>query len=221
MDRSDFEALMQCCAELAARYPEGLVFIGGIAVYLHARNHEATAALAEFTHDADAYLSLADMGDLRDEETLTANRRLSKHQLVMRGFEFDLYTERQSSLIVPYDAVLAHADRIDAMRVACLEHLFVLKLEAYRDRKDSSKGAKDAKDLLRIATVAQASGAGFDGALATPYLSDDHLALLERVERGPAPVALAQGNAVAAKRLRQSFDRIRQAVCDPSGSWRP
>jgi hypothetical protein len=34
-------------------------------------------------------------------------------------------------------------------------------------------------------------------------------------------VALAQGNALAAKRLRQSFGRIRQAVCDPSGSWRP
>jgi hypothetical protein len=221
MERSEFETLMQCCAELAARHPDGLVFIGGIAVYLHACNHEATAALAEFTHDADAYVSLADMGDLRDEETLTANRRLSKHQLVLRGFEFDLYTERQSSLIVPYDAVRAHGRIVDTLRIACLEHLLVLKLEAYRDRRHSSKGEKDAKDLMRIGAVAQASGKRFDGTLAAPYLSDDHLKLLEQIERGPAAVALAQGNAMVAKKLRQGFSRLRSAVSGEGRSWKP
>ena len=60
-------------------------------------------------------------------------------------------------MIVPYDQVAAHAMRYDALRVASLEHLCVLKLEAYRDRRSSAKGQKDAKDLIRIglASLAQ------------------------------------------------------------------
>jgi hypothetical protein len=91
------------------------------------------------------------------------------------------------------------------MKVACLEHLFVLKLEAFADRKDSSKGDKDAKDLLRIATVAARGGQPFVAALAIPYVRDDHLALLQRVEKGAYAMSLARGNAVTAKAIRGEF----------------
>ena len=211
MNSSDFERLMRACADLASRYPDGLVFIGGIAVYLHAVNTPQAADLAEFTHDADLYLSLADMGDLRDAQTLTPNRRLSKHQLILDGFEFDVYTERLSSLPVPYDAVMAHAVGHGELRCACPEHLVVMKIEAYRDRRASTKGAKDAKDLARIALVAREQGR-FDGSLVAPYLSDEHMRLLAEIERGPQMVALARGNAVVAKRLRAAFAAMRDAV---------
>lgn len=218
MTDADFEKLLQSCIEVAELFPDGVVYIGGIAVYLHAKNSEATQALAEFTHYADFYISLADMGDLRDIEEVIPNRRLSKHQMIKQGFEFDIYTERLSSLIVPYDAVIAHSQVCAGVRVASLEHLMVLKLEAFFDRKGSTKGDKDAKDLLRIAAVASL-GKGIDPDLIAPYLRDEHMDLLERVERGPYAAALAHGNAVQAKRLRQNFSvvaqTIRTALADP------
>jgi hypothetical protein len=201
----DFETLLALCAEIAGLFPDGVVFIGGIAVYLHAVNAEETRDLAETTHDADFYISLADMGDLRDIEEVTPNRRLSKGQMIKRGFEFDIYTERQSALIVPYDACVASSEVLGGVRVAALEHLLVLKLAAFADRKGSAKGDKDAKDLLRIAVVAIRARKRFRGELAAPYLHDEHLELLARVEKGPYATALARGNAKVAKALRRDL----------------
>ncbi|MFN3566674.1 MAG: hypothetical protein ACK4V1_11905 [Burkholderiaceae bacterium] len=218
MNDAEFKRLLSICAQIAQIAPEGIVFIGGVAVYLHAINLPATAPFAEATHDADFYISLADMADLRDLEEVTPNRRLHKHQLIKDGFEFDIYTERQSALIVPYDAVSAHAVVYDGIRVASLEHLSVLKLEALRDRRASAKGEKDAKDLLRIAAIAARGKRRFDAALAAPYLRDEHLALLDLVERGTAALALAAGNAVVAKRLRQDFAALSAALKAAYGS---
>lgn len=212
MDARDFETLLASCAEVSELFPDGVVFIGGIAVYLHAKNQEQTSELAEFTHDADFYISLADMGDLRDIEEVTANRRLSKHQMIKRGFEFDIYTERQSTLIVPYDVAVIASQVIGGIRVASLEHLIVLKLEAFADRKDSAKGDKDAKDLLRIAAVAKHCGAAFRASRVAPYLRDGHLDLLTRVEHGPHAMSLARGNAMQAKKLRQNLTKIHAEI---------
>ena len=208
----EFDRLLVACAEVAETFPEGVVFIGGIAVYLHAINLPSTREFAETTHDADIYISLADMADLRDIEEVTANRRLSKHQMVKHGFEFDIYTERQSSLIVPYDAVVAHAVAYDGIRIASLEHLLVLKLEAFSDRKGSAKGDKDAKDLLRIGAVASRGAKGFRAELSAPYIRDVHIDLLALVERGPQVTSLALGNAMVAKRLRREFATLVAAV---------
>ena len=209
---AEFDRLLAACAEVAGLFQEGVAFIGGIAVYLHAINLPGTRDFAEATHDADIYISLADMADLRDLEEVTANRRLSKHQMVKHGFEFDIYTERQSSLIVPYDAVMAHAVSYDGTRVASLEHLLVLKLEAFADRKGSVKGDKDAKDLLRIGAVAARGASGFRAALSAPYIRDVHIDLLTLVERGPQVTSLAMGNAMVAKRLRREFGVLVAAV---------
>lgn len=202
---SEFEKLMDSVTEIAGYFPEGVAFIGGIAVYLHAINHEKTLGLAEFTHDADMYISLSDMADLRDIEEVTPNRRLSKHQMIKHGFEFDIYTERQSSLVVPYDEVIANAVTYDAVKVAGLEHLFVLKLEAFKDRFGSAKGEKDAKDLVRIVEVARLSKSGFDCSMVAPYLSKDDLDFLKRIEKGREFMSMAKGNAMKAKELRGHF----------------
>jgi hypothetical protein len=204
MDTKDFERLLRACTEVAIGFPDGVVFIGGIAVYLHAVNTPSVADLAETTHDADFYISLADMGDLRDLEEVTSNRKANKHQFRRHGFEFDIYTERQSRLIVPYDMVMGYSEAYESVRVAGLTELFCLKLEAYRDRQSSAKGTKDAKDLLRIAAIASARK-GFDAERAAAYLSDDHAGLLDGIGRGPAPMEMARGNAVKAKALRSMF----------------
>jgi hypothetical protein len=208
MEAREFEKLLSACHEVAELFPEGVVFIGGIAVYLHATNLPATSALAEFTHDADFYVSFADMADLRDIEEVTANRRLSKHQMIKAGFEFDIYTERQSTLIVPYDVAVALSEVKGGIRIAALEHLMVLKLEAFRDRKDSAKGDKDAKDVIRIAAVARRGRRSFRAGEMTAFVTEAHLELLRRVEKGPYAMSLARGNAVDAKKLRQDVAAV-------------
>ena len=200
-----FAALLTACEELSGMFPDGLVFIGGIAVYLHAINNSATHGYAEATHDGDFYISMVDMGELRDIEELTPNRRLSKHQLIKAGFEFDIYTERHSSLIVPYSEVIAYAENYGDLKVASLDHLFALKIEAYLDRKSSTKGSKDAKDLIRIAAIASARKKSLTAKLIVPYLRDEHFTLLNDLVKRPEFVAMTRGNAMEAKKLRGQF----------------
>lgn len=204
---SDFNVLLTACKSLSNMFEDGLVYIGGIAVYLHSMNQVSTAPLAESTHDADFYISFSDMADLRDLEEVTPNRRLQKSQFIKKGFEFDVYTERLSSLIVPYDEVLANSTQYDNMRVACLEHLFVLKLEAYRDRKDSAKGGKDARDLIRLCVVASLTS-GFNRELVMPYLDDPHFELFDRLRKSPEAITLAHGNAMHAKSIRKDVQAL-------------
>lgn len=212
MGDNEFAELLRACQEIATLFPDGVVFIGGIAVYLHTLNNAPIRHLAEFTHDADFYISMADMADLRDIEEVVANRRLNKHQLIKRGFEFDIYTERHSALLVPYDQIRAHSVQYDEIRVAALEHLIVLKLEAYKDRYLSSKGQKDAKDLIRITLTSSALRTKLDPNLILGYIDDSHIELLERIQRGPEFLSIAKGNAKEAKTMRETFTKAIEVI---------
>lgn len=202
MSDENFTRLLSTCHELSALFPD-IVYIGGIAIYLHAINRPETKELGETTHDADFYISLADMADLRDVEEVTSNRRLSKSQIIKNRCEFDIYTERQSALIVPYQEVAADAVAYGDMRVASLEHLLVLKTEAACDRAGSAKGEKDARDLISIACLS--THLGFDFSIGAAFLSDRHVDRLNEIAKGGAPVSVARGNAQAAKALRTTL----------------
>ena len=207
----EFRKLLTLCAELSNRHPD-ITYIGGIAVYLHAVNG-GQAEIAEATHDADFYISMTEMSELRDVEDLTPNRRLNKHQIIRGGFEFDIYTERLSALIVPYDAVRAHAVRYENIHVACHEHLLALKLEAFRDRRGSAKGAKDVRDIARLClTLKKPRDRPFAPALAAPYLTDEHINLLRDAAKSPEITALAGGNAKVAKEMRSQINRIVELI---------
>ena len=79
IDDAKFKRLLTQVSEVGRLY-DGVVFIGGIAVYMHAMNHGPTSSLAEMTHDADFYISLSSLSDLREIEELVQNSRLSKHE---------------------------------------------------------------------------------------------------------------------------------------------
>jgi hypothetical protein len=209
----EFQRILGEVARIAEEYP-GHVFIGGVAVYLHATNDPRSRDFAEASHDADFMLSLADFADLRDSDEVTANRRLSKHQLFRRGVEFDVYVERQNRLVVPYDEAAAHAVAYGAIRVACLEHLLVLKLEALRDRIDSAKGDKDARDLVTIARVAAGR---IRPEVAAPFLRGEHFRILERVAASPVFTYITRGNAHEAKALRGTFSDLVSRVGGAGG----
>lgn len=215
-----FERLVSICHEVGRLYDPHLVFIGGIAVYLHTINSESLGDLAEATKDADLYISISGFSDLRDIEEVSANPRLSKHEFRKDGFSFDVYTERHADLVIPYADVAAHAIEYDGVRVASPAHLLVLKLEAACDRRGSEHGRKDVKDIIRLMLFAQARP--FDAARCTDFLQDRHVEMLESIWKGPEFLALARGNAKEAKAMRAKYEqvlaRIRAAYGAPPGA---
>lgn len=150
------------------------------------------------------------MGDLRDHEEVVPNPNRHKHQITLQGFEFDIYTERQSKLIVPYADIEKHAVSYGELKVACLEHVLPLKLEAYNNRRNSSKGMKDAKDIFRIFLCAQVLG--FQTKRYALYKMDTHEGLLEEIIKGPAAVELAQGNSHVAKNYRAAGTTLLEKI---------
>ena len=147
MDIAEWSKLLTAVQEIQEWFPEGVAYIGGIAVFAHASAEAATAKYAGMSHDADLMILLPDFADLRDIEALTPNRRLGKQQFSRDGFEFDVYVEGQHNLPVPADEAVAWAEMKNGLRVACAEHLLILKLKAYVDRKGTGKGAALAKSF--------------------------------------------------------------------------
>jgi len=203
-----FQHILNASADLAEDLP-GHVFIGGVAIYLHAINTPHADKWAESSHDSDLMMSLADFSDVRDTFEVTDNRRLGKHQIVYDSVAFDVYVERLNSLIVPYDDVFAAAVTYDTLRVACLEHLLLLKLEAHTDRAGSPKGEKDERDLVDIQIL---SGSKMDEGLVSPYLRDKHLLSLEKVARGRVFLDVCKGNVHAAKKMRKKFEAFARTI---------
>lgn len=150
MNSDDWGRLMGAVDEINGLFEDEVAFIGGVAVYAHAMSREDSEALAAFSHDADFVITLSAFADLRDIEYTTPNTRLGKQQFVKAGFEFDVYVQYQNNLRIPTEELIGAAELKSGLRVIALEHLLILKSEAYKDRKGTAKGTKDAQDLVRI-----------------------------------------------------------------------
>ena len=202
MNDAEWGRLLSAVEQFQELFPDGLVFIGGIAVFAYAKSKEDTAEFAAQSHDADFMILRSDFIDLRDITVMTPNKRLSKHQFVEAGFEFDVYVEGQTDLVVPVDEAVAHSEIRSELRVACIEHLLVLKAKALEDRRGTAKGNKDEDDMVRILLVADQ----IDGGRLT-RLTDDLLVGIQRAVSGDAPLRLAKGNQHIAKNLRLKASR--------------
>jgi hypothetical protein len=204
-----FDKILTQCRSIGGLLSD-VVFIGGVAVYLHARSAR-TLVPPEASHDADFMISLSDFGYLKDLEEVTSNPRLGKHQMFFEGVEFDVYVERGNHLVVPYDEVAAHAGDVGGLRLACLEHLLVLKLEALRHRSHSRKGDKDRRDVVQVGLML---GRGARRRLLDPYLRDDHLKFLVEISRGSLFHEICGKNAHAARKVREAFDDFAGTIAD-------
>lgn len=210
----DWAKLWKSIVEIAKSYPESVVFIGGVAVYIHVSGAKDAAGFIETSHDADFYISLADFADLRDVEEVTANRRLNKYQIVKDGLEYDIYLEHNNALAVPYHEVFARSTVIEGIRVACLEHLVVLKLNAWQDRRGSAKGRKDERDLIKLCWLMAKQG--FDAGLVRPYLTAEQAGLLSNLPKSPEFLAVTSGNMHAARPLREACERVAKELAKPA-----
>lgn len=207
MNNADWTRLLGTVAELHGLFPDGIVFIGGIAVYAHMMDAEGGAQLAAMSHDGDLMIRLVDFSDLRDFEMLTPNRRLGKQQFVKNGFEFDVYVENQHDLAIPVDEAVAWSEIRHGIRVACLEHLLVLKMKAHEDRAGSAKGVKDEDDIARILFAASEWRKE-----CLSRLTDEMIATCGRIVAGDAPVRLMGGNLHRAKVLRSRIKASLEAL---------
>ena len=196
-----FSRILDLCQSFSDTLP-GVVFIGGVAVYLHASEASREAIVPESSHDADFMISFSGYGDLKDMAEITYNSRLHKHQMSMDEVEFDIYVERLNGLIVPYDDVYAQADTIGNVQAACLEHLLSLKLEAFKNRKHSSKGEKDRRDIVKIGLLL---GRKPRIDLIEPYMREELSGLLREVGESSVFHDLCGRNAHRAKGMRGEF----------------
>jgi hypothetical protein len=201
---TSFSKILDLCSVFNETLP-GVVFIGGVAVYLHAMHADSPIISPESSHDADFMISFAGYGDLKDAEEITYNARLGKHQAVVWGVELDIYVERLNRLVVPYDEVAAYAEDIGQIRLACLEHLLVLKLEAYDSRWHSSKGEKDRMDIVKIGLLL---GKDSRLGLIQPYMRDGLARRLGDIARSSVFHELCKRNAHEAKRVRSMFEKF-------------
>ena len=200
----DWDEILRHSKELCELFPEGLAFIGGVGVFAHTQAHPSLCRFTAFSHDGDLVIAQADFMDLRDLEVVTTNRRLNKHEFRRNRLQFDVYEEGSSGLIVPVAEIIASSRNEGGLRVACLEHLLALKLEAYRDRQATPKGEKDAADafkLVLLTTDAEVQKTRL------AYLNDDHVEDLKAIRRAPTALRLAEGNSHDASSLNKSFDR--------------
>lgn len=191
------ERVWQSVQEFAALVPEGLVVIGGVAVFLHVLSSKRKDLGGEFTHDADFMIDRAALGVIRDLCQVTANRRLHKYQVEVSEVEFDLYLESQHHLRVDYAEMAMASEEIAGLRVAHKQHLILLKLAAYEDRSSSAHGRKDARDLTKLMALSTS-----DPLIPSALFSEDDVVLLRRaLEEGL--VGLSRGNPHLASRLRK------------------
>jgi hypothetical protein len=188
--------------ELSEQF-DRIVFIGGVAVWLHVEHAQGASVPAEFSHPIDFYISREDLGTLRDIEEVTKNTRLHKRQVIKQGIDFDVYVEGESALLVGYQDVDRASELIDAIRVASIEHLLVLKLDAYQSRKGSQKGLKDERDLIRLGYLLARNGTKLF--LLEPHLTPELFKLFKSVGRSSEFFTMCQRNSQKASKLRKAF----------------
>jgi len=176
-------------------FPEGAVFIGGFAVNLHCMSLEGFADLASYTHDLDIFISRAALVDLVDLEVVVTNTRLSKSQFTKFGIEVDVYVEGKAALAVDFDEIMPFSEEVRGFRAASLEHLLVLKGDAWRNRAGSDKGRKDEMDICLILLALARKGCRME---LLSCLSPDVIARLDGVFSMRNLTALFSGNAHAA-----------------------
>lgn len=212
--QKEWDDLWKGICELSSLFEEGIIFIGGVAVYLHIAGEKLPTYFREYSHDGDFYISLADYKDLREIEEVTQNKRLEKSQIIKNGIDFDIYLEHNNTLRVTYEDAQRYSVVVENVRIACLEHLLVLKMDAYIDRYGSAKGSKDERDLIRIVTMLGQTSVRKK--VLQPYLTEEAVVRLAKVARSPEFMAICQGNAHTASILRKEYvktlSKIEQAL---------
>lgn len=205
MGDNRWRSLLSGLTEIVEWHKDGMVIIGGIAVYLHysefASQNDLSKSIAERSFDIDFMLSLPEFADLRDMEYVSQNAKLSKYQFRKNKIEYDIYLENFHNLSVSYQSAKEFCVQIADKTVACLEHLLGLKFVAYEDRKGSTKGEKDRRDIVKIVAMMESPRKEALNHIA-PFIDLDELA---KIAKSAAIMDICEGSEYQAKSLRKLY----------------
>lgn len=189
-------------ARAVAKLSDGeIVFIGGIATYLHVQRRPKTGLPLEATHDVDASISAVASSSLRDRYEFTENPRLHKVQIRVEDIDVDLYPQHIGRLRFSYADLAPYTQRYRGFKIAAIPHLLLLKIDAIKDRGSSKKGAKDRRDVAKLLVLLHGSPQAKKLLVGLAAPSD--LVDLRAVVKSPAFMELVHGNAKAASVLRK------------------
>lgn len=198
--RQRFEVVRDEIAELAKQFPEGMVVIGGYAVYLHTLE---TKGSLELTGDGDVVFALDAYSRLKTIRAVSDNPRLQKHEFKRENVGFDVYVEYEpSNLPVPYAELASRAVTIQGIRCASLDDLLILKTKAAIDRQSSEHGEKDKRDIVKLMLMLRSP----DVKVLAKYLDAEKVEFLDEIWRDQQIMSdVADGNDHLAKGIRVDY----------------
>ena len=127
------------------------IVIGVMATYLYSVQNQFDIGLLKYDYDRKLLIDIVNLKDLTDYYGgCDENKYLNKYELEIDGIAYDLYLENHHSLLFSYEELFEHSQLILDIRVPAIEHLLKLKLIAYEDRKQSIKGEKDKRDIIKL-----------------------------------------------------------------------
>lgn len=198
-------------ARAVAKLSDGeIVFIGGIATYLHVQRRPKAGLPLEATHDVDASISAVASSSLRDRYEFTENPRLHKVQIRVEDIDVDLYPQHIGRLRFAYIDLAPYAQRYRGFKIAAIPHILLLKLDAIESRGSSKKGAKDRRDVAKLLVLLRGSPQARK--LLAGLAAPSDLAALRTVAKSTAFMEIVHGNAKAASVLRRKAEDAIDAV---------
>lgn len=116
------------------------ILIGGWAAFLWTRTHKSK--------DIDIVVDLAGLNALRSEFEVQKNERMRKYEIRMEKFDIDIYLPFYSRLAIPLQDLGNYCQSVEGIKLANPQALLILKQAAEIDRRGSTKGRKDAIDIM-------------------------------------------------------------------------
>ena len=124
--------------ELSKKY--GFVLIGGWSAFLWTGMHKSK--------DIDVVVGFKTLEQLKQDFALVKNERLRKYEVRFDGFDLDVYVPFYSRLALPLNELTPVV--VQGIKTVPPEELLILKQGAEIQRRHSTKGRKDAIDILAL-----------------------------------------------------------------------
>jgi hypothetical protein len=137
LTKASWEKLIELSKEI------DFILIGGWAAYLWTGQHKSK--------DIDIIVDYKTLLYLQQRYRLEKNERLKKYEIKFDKFDIYLYLPKYSRLAIPVEDIKKeYATRIKGINVPIPEVLLILKQGAERERRGSTKGKKDAIDIITL-----------------------------------------------------------------------